>query len=102
MPESDELRLGKIAVSRIFRDDSKLKSFLKLTQDLRINLETCDFRQVESFVRELCSPAGAIPTRGGRVVGSYLPDNDNELEVLQQHFGQEIKEAKVKHHDLFR
>jgi hypothetical protein len=65
MSESDGLRLGKIAVSRIFRDESKLKSFLKLTQELRINLETCDFRQVESFVRELSSLAGAIPARGG-------------------------------------
>jgi hypothetical protein len=102
MSESAELRLGKIAVSRIFRDESKLKSFLKLTQDLRIKLETCDLRQVESFVRELSPPAGAIPARGGRVVGSYLPDNDNELKILQEHFRQEVKEAKVKHPDLFR
>jgi hypothetical protein len=102
MSESDELRLGRIAISRIFRDESKLKLFLKVTQDLRINLETCDFRQVESYVRELSPPAGAIPARGGRAVVSYQDLPDNELEVLQQHFRQEVKEAKVKHHDLFR
>lgn len=102
MSESDGLRLGKIAVSRIFRDESKLKSFLKLTQDLRINLETCDFRQIESFVRELSSPAGAIPARGGRVVVSYQDLPGDELDVLQQYFRQEVKEVKAKQPDLFR
>ena len=101
LPESEEFRRGRIAVSRVFQDESKLKSFMKQTQDLRIDLETCDFRQVESYIRELSPDRGAV-ARGGHVVISYLPHNDNERELLQQHFRHEVKQAKAKHPDLFR
>ena len=101
LPESEEFRRGRIAVSRVFQDESKLKSFVKQTRDLRIDLEPCDFREVESFIREMSPDRGAMP-RGGRVVISYLPHNDNESELLQQHFRHEVKEAKAKHPDLFR
>jgi hypothetical protein len=102
MGESEELRLGRIAVSRVFRDESKLEAFLKQMRDLRINLETCDFRQIESYIRELSLPAAAIPARGGHAVVGYLPDNDTEFQVLQQYFRQEVREAKAKRPDLFR
>ncbi len=53
MPESDGLRLGRAAVSRIFQDEAKLKQFLKRVKELRVNPGTCEFRQIESVVREL-------------------------------------------------
>ena len=71
MSESDGLRLGKAAIARVSRDESKLKLFLKQMREAKINIETCDFRQVESFVRELSPPAAAIAPRGGRAVMGY-------------------------------
>ena len=102
MPESDGLRLGKAAVSRIFRDEAKLKQLLKRVKESGINVETCCFNQVESFVREMSSHATAIPARGGRAVGSYQGLPDNEGKVLDEFFRQRVKEVKAKHPDLFK
>src|SRR5208282_783733 len=101
MPGSDALRLGRNAVSGVFGDESKLRDFLKQVKGSGINVEACDFRQVESFIRELVPPAQAIPV-GGQAVTSYQDLPGNELEVLQQHFRQEVSAAKTRHPDLFQ
>jgi|GEM_PF-1135572 len=101
MSGSEGLRQGRAAVSRIFRDESKLRAFVEQTKAARINLEACDFRQVESFVRELAPPAGTLPARGGRAVIGYQDMHDDELAVLQEHFRQELKGAKARYSDLF-
>jgi hypothetical protein len=100
MPESEGLRLGRAAVARIFSDEAKLREFLKQVRDLRFNPETCQFRQIESVVRELCPPAGAT-ARGRPIVVTYQDLPDNEDEVLEQFFRQHVNEAKRKHPNHF-
>ena len=102
MSESDGLRLGKVAVSRIFRDEAKLKQLLNQVKESGINVETCGFNQVESFVREMSSHATAIPARGGTAVVIYQDLPDNEGKVLDEFFKQQVKEAKAKHPELFK
>ena len=101
MPESDGLRLGKAAVSRIFRDEAKLKEFLKQTKDVGIKLETCQFGQVEAVIRELCPPASATAV-GRPVVVSYQGLLENEDQILGEFFRRQLTEAKTKCPDLFK
>jgi len=99
MLESDGLRLGRAAVSRLFRDEAKVREFLRNVGNL--NLETCQFRQVESVVRELSPPAG-VTARGRPVVVTYQDLPDNEDEVLQEFFRQQVRQAKRNYPSLFR
>jgi len=102
-PESDALRLAKNAVSRVFGDESKLRDFLKRVKDsgTGINVETCDFRQVEPFIQNVV-PIAQPMTMGAQAVRSYQDLTDDELEVVQQHFRQEVIAAKTRHPDLFQ
>jgi hypothetical protein len=102
MPESDGLRLGRAAISHIFLDAAKLTEFLRRAAEFRINVQTCDWKQIESVIREVSPPAGAIAARGGRAVVSYQGLPDNEDEVLQEFFRQKVEEAKTKHPDLIK
>jgi hypothetical protein len=101
MPESDGLRLGKAAVSRIFRDEAKLTEFLKQTRGLGIKLETCQFGQVEAVIRELCPPAGATAV-GRPLVVTYQGLPENEDQILAEFFRRQLSEAKTKYPDLFK
>jgi len=101
MPESDGLRLGRAAVARIFRDEAKLRQFLRETKNFGINLDTCQFGQIESVIRELCPPAGATAI-GKPVVVSYQGLPDDEDEILGGFFRQQIREARIKYPDLFK
>jgi len=101
MAESDGLRLGRAAISRVFRTEPKLKEFLRQMRDLHVNLETCHFGQVESVIRELCPPAAAI-AMGRPIVVSYQDLPDNEDDVLEQSFRNELDQARRKYPTLFK